>query len=70
MFAPAGTPSAVVAQLQAEVAKALDHKDVIDKLAAVGCEPFKGTSAQLGTLVKDDLARWHKVVQETGAKVD
>ncbi|MBB6563749.1 tripartite-type tricarboxylate transporter receptor subunit TctC [Acidovorax soli] len=70
MFAPAGTPSAVVAQLQAEVAKALDHKDVVDKLAAVGCEPFKGTSAQLGTLVKDDLARWHKVVQETGAKVD
>jgi tripartite-type tricarboxylate transporter receptor subunit TctC len=70
MFAPAGTPPAVVAQLQAEVAKALDHKDVVDKLAAVGCEPFKGTSAQLGALVKDDLARWQKVVQETGAKVD
>jgi tripartite-type tricarboxylate transporter receptor subunit TctC len=70
MFAPAGTPPAVVALLQAEVAKALDNKDVIDKLAAVGCEPFKGTSAQLGALVRDDLARWHKVVQETGAKVD
>ncbi|MGV3679450.1 MAG: Bug family tripartite tricarboxylate transporter substrate binding protein [Acidovorax sp.] len=70
MFAPAGTPPAVVALLQAEVVKALDNKDVIDKLANVGCEPFKGTSAQLGTLVKDDLARWQKVVQETGAKVD
>lgn len=70
MFAPAGTPPAVVAQLQAEVAKALDHKDVIEKLAAVGCEPFKGTSAQLATLVRSDLARWQRVVQDTGAKVD
>lgn len=70
MFAPAGTPAAVVAQLQAEVAKALDHKDVVDKLAAVGCEPFKGTPAQLGTLVRDDLARWQRVVKETGATVD
>ncbi|EER61460.1 conserved hypothetical protein [Acidovorax delafieldii 2AN] len=70
MFAPAGTPPAVVAQLQAEVARALDHKDVIEKLAAVGCEPFKGTSAQLATLVRSDLARWQRVVQDTGAKVD
>ena len=70
MFAPAGTPAPVVAQLQAEVAKALEHKDVVDKLAAVGCEPFKGTPAQLGTLVRDDLARWQRVVKETGATVD
>lgn len=70
MFAPAGTPPAVVAQLQVEVAKALDHKDVIEKLAAVGCEPFKGTSAQLATLVRSDLVRWQRVVQDTGAKVD
>ena len=70
MFAPAGTPPAVVAQLQAEVAKALDHKDVIEKLAAVGCEPFNGTSAQLATLVRSDLVRWQRVVQDTGAKVD
>nr|WP_255593388.1 tripartite tricarboxylate transporter substrate binding protein [Acidovorax sp. sic0104] len=70
MFAPAGTPAPVVAQLQAEVAKALDHKDVVDKLAAVGCEPFKGTPAQLGALVRDDLVRWQRVVKETGATVD
>lgn len=70
MFAPAGTPAAVVAQLQAEVAKALDHKDVVDKLAAVGCEPFKGTGAQLSNLVRDDLSRWQRVVKDTGATVD
>lgn len=70
LFAPAGTPPAVVAQLQAEVARALDHKDVADKLTAVGCEPFKGSSAQLAMLVQSDLARWGSLVKATGAKLD
>ena len=70
LFAPAGTPKAVIAQLQAEVAKALDSKDVHDKLATVGCEPFKGTSEQLAALVRDDLPRWARLVKETGATVD
>ncbi len=70
MFAPAGTPPAIVAQLQQAVSKALEHKDVIDKLALVGCEPFKGSSAQLAALVQTDLVRWQKVVKETGATVD
>ena len=70
LFAPAGTPAPIVAQLQAEVARALDQKDVADKLAAVGCEPFKGTAAQLGALVRADLPKWARVVKDTGATVD
>ena len=70
LFAPAGTPPAIVAQLQAAVTKALDDKEVIDRLAGAGTEPFKGTSAQLGTLVQNDLAMWKQVVADTGAKVD
>ena len=70
MFAPAGTPKDIVRMLQDEVAKALDSADARDKLAVVGCEPFKGTSEQLATLVKDDLVRWSRIVKESGAKVD
>lgn len=70
LFAPAGTPAPIVAQLQAEVARALDQKDVADKLAAVGCEPFKGTAAQLGAPVRADLPKWARVVKDTGATVD
>lgn len=70
LFAPAGTPAAIVAQLQTEVARALEHKDVVEKLAAVGCEPFKGTAAQLGALVQADLPKWSRVVKDTGATVD
>ena len=70
MFAPAGTPKEIVRVLQDEVAKALDSAEARDKLAVVGCEPFKGTSEQLATLVKDDLVRWSRIVKESGAKVD
>jgi len=70
MFAPAGTPKEIVRLLQDEVAKALDSAEAKDRLAVVGCEPYKGTSEQLATLVKDDLVRWSRIVKESGAKVD
>jgi tripartite-type tricarboxylate transporter receptor subunit TctC len=70
LFAPAGTPPAVVARLQDAVARALDDKDVVERLAGVGTEPFKGSAAQLGALVQSDLALWKQVVHDTGAKVD
>jgi tripartite-type tricarboxylate transporter receptor subunit TctC len=70
LLAPAGTPKAIVAQLQAEVAKALDTQEVKDKLAAVGCEPFKSTPEQFAALIKEDLPKWAKIVKDSGATVD
>jgi tripartite-type tricarboxylate transporter receptor subunit TctC len=70
MFAPAGTPKEIVRLLQDEVATALDSAEARDKLAVVGCEPYKGTAEQLAALVKDDLVRWSRIVKESGAKVD
>ena len=70
LFAPAGTPAPIVAQLQAEVARALDAPDAKDKLAAVGCEPFKSSPEQFATLVRDDLPKWARIVKESGATVD
>ena len=70
LFAPAGTPKTIVAQLQAALVKVLDAPDTKDKLAAVGCEPFKGTPEQFAALIKDDLPRWAKIVKDSGATVD
>jgi tripartite-type tricarboxylate transporter receptor subunit TctC len=54
----------------ADVAKALDAKDAQDRLATLGCEPFKGTGDQLVQIVKSDLVRWGKLVKDSGAKID
>ncbi|WP_225783554.1 tripartite tricarboxylate transporter substrate binding protein [Xenophilus sp. Marseille-Q4582] len=70
MFAPAGTPASIVARLQEAVARALDQKETVEKLAGVGCEPFKGTGVQLAALVQSDLPKWARVVRDTGAQVD
>jgi tripartite-type tricarboxylate transporter receptor subunit TctC len=70
LLAPAGTPKAIVAQLQAEVAKALDDPAVKEKLAAAGCEPFKSTPEQFAMLIRDDLPKWAKIVKDSGATID
>ncbi len=70
VFVPAGTPKAIIAQLNAEIAKALDSKDVLEKLAGVGCEPYKSTPEQFAAVVRDDLPRWAKIVKDSGATVD
>ncbi len=70
MFAPAGTPKNILLQIQNDVAKALDAKDVQDRLATLGCEPFKGTGDQLAQIVKTDMVRWAKIVKDSGATID
>ena len=70
VFAPAGTPKPIIAQLNAAIAKALESKDAQERLAGVGCEPFKSTPEQFAQLVRDDLPRWAKIVKESGATID
>jgi tripartite-type tricarboxylate transporter receptor subunit TctC len=70
MFVPAGTPKHIVTQLNAEIAKALESKDVLDRLAGVGCEPYKSSPEQFANLVREDLPRWAKIVKSSGATID
>jgi tripartite-type tricarboxylate transporter receptor subunit TctC len=70
IFAPAGTSRDVITTLHAAVEKALDSKDVQEKLAAQGCEIMKGSPAQFAALVKEELPKWAKIVRESGAKLD
>ncbi len=70
LFAPAGTPKAVIATVQAAVARAQDDADVRSRLAALGCEPLKGGPDRLASIVRSDLARWARIVKESGATVD
>ena len=70
VFAPAGTPKHIVTQLNAAIAKALESKDAQERLAGVGCEPYKSTPEQFAQLVRDDLPRWAKIVKESGATID
>ena len=70
VFAPAGTPKAVLTQLVAEINRALDAPDVKEKLAGVGCEPNKSSPEAFAAMVRAELPRWAKVVKDSGATID
>ena len=70
LFAPAGTPKEIVAIVQRENAKVLADKDLHDKLALQGVEPYTLNTEQFAALVKQELPRWQKIVKESGATVD
>jgi tripartite-type tricarboxylate transporter receptor subunit TctC len=70
LFGPRGLPADVASQLQAAMKKVLDAPDVKEKLVAQGVEIANGTPAELSRLLNEDLARWEKIVKQSGAKVD
>jgi tripartite-type tricarboxylate transporter receptor subunit TctC len=63
LLAPAGTPPAIVARLQADIARALNLPDVKEKLAADGAEAVGSTPAQFTALIKDEVEKWAKVAR-------
>jgi tripartite-type tricarboxylate transporter receptor subunit TctC len=68
IFAPAGTPAPIVTKLSAEIDSILKEPDVRALLARQGMTPIGGAPERLGNYVKEDLARWKRVVHETGLK--
>lgn len=69
-FATGGTPAAVIRQMNADINEALRSPDVIEKFSAAGAEVYATTPAQFGAILKDDIAKWSKVVKASGAKLD
>jgi tripartite-type tricarboxylate transporter receptor subunit TctC len=70
LHVPVGTPKGVVAKINAAIGKARDLPDIRQRMADLGFTPEGGTAEEFGEFVKRDLARWNKIVQETGVKVE
>jgi tripartite-type tricarboxylate transporter receptor subunit TctC len=70
LVAPAGTPPAIVAKLNAAANRALHHKDLLDKLREDGSTPIGGTSAQFAEFIRSEHAKWGAAVREANIKLD
>lgn len=69
--APAGVPKPIVDQLSKETAAAIASPDLRDKLLALGSEPAQpNTPEQFTAYIRSEIAKWGKVIKESGAKVD
>jgi len=69
-LAPAGTPKAIVAKLNAEINAALKLPDVRTRLEAAGIEIQGGTPQEYAALIRSDLAKWGRVVKEAGIQAE
>jgi tripartite-type tricarboxylate transporter receptor subunit TctC len=67
---PAKTPQAIVAKVNTDVARLLNAPDVKAKLAPQGIEVVTGTPQALAQLIRDDHARWGKLIKAAGIKGD
>ena len=70
MFAPEGTPAAIVTRANRDVNELLKEADVRGVLAKQGLEAAGGTPEALGARVKRELANWTRVVKAAGIKAD
>jgi tripartite-type tricarboxylate transporter receptor subunit TctC len=68
LAAPAGTPAAVVAKVNAEMRRALAAPDAADKLVAAGLVPTGGTPEAMSATVRQDVARFAALVKTIGIK--
>jgi tripartite-type tricarboxylate transporter receptor subunit TctC len=70
VFAPARTPKALVARLNAEIVRVHALADVKERYALFGLEAISSTPGEYAEFIKADAAKFSKIIQSTGAKVD
>src|SRR4051812_1568148 len=70
LLAPAATPRDIVERVNRETLRALGDADVKKQFAAQGIDAMGGTPDQFAAYIREETAKWARVVQASGAKID
>jgi tripartite-type tricarboxylate transporter receptor subunit TctC len=70
LFAPAGTPRAIVERLAREVIRALESPELRKQLDNMGVDPWPGTPDELESLVRSETARYATLIKSIGLRLD
>jgi len=70
ILAPARAPRAVVIKLNAEIDRSLKRDDVRQQLASLGVETVGGTPEDFEAYLRADIARWTRLIKETGIRAE
>lgn len=69
-LAPAGTPRPVVEKLSGAIGAIVRRQDVRDRFLQLGIEPVGSSSAEFTVFLKEEVAKWAKVIREANVKID
>lgn len=70
LFAPAGTPEAIVSKLQTEVAAILQQPAVRERMAGMGATPIGSTPAEFRRFQQSEMKRWKEVVDSAQIRME
>lgn len=70
LVAPAGTPQAIVDKLSAEVRAAIAKPEIRDLWVKQGVNPWTIGRAEFEKFLRDDIAKWEKVIKSSGLKIN
>ena len=70
VIAPAGTPKPVITRVNAVLDKALQAPELVKLLNAQTAEAVGGSPEAFAKVIRNDYAKWAKVVKQSGARVD
>jgi tripartite-type tricarboxylate transporter receptor subunit TctC len=70
LIAPAGTPREVVEKLNAATQKVIAQAAIQERLAQIGAAPAGGPPERFGDYIKEDFAKWTRIVKDANVKVD
>ncbi len=70
LFAPAGTPRAIVDRMAREMATFAQRPDVAERIRSLGAEPITNTPDAFAVMVREEIEKWGAVVRASGARAD
>ncbi len=70
VLAPAGTPRPIIGRLNAELVRVMHAPDLKERFAATGTEPKTSTPEEFADYIRQEIAKWGKVVREANLKAD
>jgi tripartite-type tricarboxylate transporter receptor subunit TctC len=68
VFAPLNTPAAIIARLNRDIARGLNDADIKARFTGAGVETVGSTPAELGAMVKTEMAKWGKLIRDAGIR--
>ena len=70
LLAPAGTPKAIIRKVQADLVKLIHSPESVARLASVGAFPVASTPEELAEYLRQEVAKWGKIVKAHGIKAN
>lgn len=70
LLSPTGTPKEVITKLNAEVVRIIAQSGINERFVSLGAELVSSTPEDFGAYIKSEIAKWGKVIRDSGAKAD